>query len=121
MQGRDHDSRFIRVNLDLGGEPPKLDEKQKLSELQDAGTKFLQMDETRVVIESIAHRLVASTFYFRKKRFWFNEEYRTWTCSGTVIIHLPKFISAKMQLSRAHCLSIRGNDSRRTEEFTSTR
>lgn len=41
-QGQDQDSRFIRVNLDLWREPPKMDEKDKLADLQDLGTRLLR-------------------------------------------------------------------------------
>ena len=34
-QGREEDSRFIRVNIDLVREPPKMDEKIKLAGQQD--------------------------------------------------------------------------------------
>lgn len=75
-------TRFVRVNLDLWREPPKLDEKHRLAELQDLGTRLLKTDEYRAIIEKIAHMLVASTFYFIKDRFWYNEDSGTWTCMG---------------------------------------
>ena len=81
-QGQEHKSRFIRVNVDLGREPPKMDDKIKLAGLQDIGTQILKTDEYRSIIEKIAHKLVASTFYFAKIRFQYNEEFGTWTCTG---------------------------------------
>lgn len=88
-QGQEQESRFIRVNLDLCREPPKLDEKDKLSELQDLGTRLLKTDEYRSIIEKIAHMLVASTFYFSKERFWYNEASGTWTCTGMICFQHP--------------------------------
>ena len=81
-QGREQDSRFIRVNLDLLREPPQMDEKDKLAELQDLGTRLLRTDEYRKIIEKITHILVASTFYFSKERFWYDEDSGMWTCTG---------------------------------------
>lgn len=63
-EGQVLESRFIRLNLDLGREPPKLDENNRLAQLQDLGTRLLKTDEYRAIIEKIAHMLVASTFYF---------------------------------------------------------
>ena len=81
-QGQEQDSRFIRVNIDLGREPPKMDEKIKLAGLQDIGTQILKTDEYQSIIEKIAHTLVASTFYFTKIKFQYNEGFGTWTCTG---------------------------------------
>ena len=83
-QGQDQESRFVRINLDLWREPPKMDEKDRLAQLQALGTKLLQTDEYRSMIEKIAHMLVASTFYFSKNRFWYDEDSGMWTCTGIV-------------------------------------
>ena len=66
-----------------------MDEKDKLAELQDLGTRLLKTDEYRSAIERIAHMLIASTFYFSKGRFWYNEESGTWTCTGTIFSRRP--------------------------------
>ena len=59
-----------------------MDENDKLAELQDLGARLLKTNEYRDIIERIAHTLVASTFYFSKERFWYNENSETWTCTG---------------------------------------
>lgn len=84
--GQEQASRFIRVNLDLGREPPHMDEKDKLAGLQDSGVRLLKTEEYRSIIERIAHMLVASTFYFSKDRFWYNEDSGTWTCTGMICL-----------------------------------
>lgn len=83
-QRKGQEPRFIRVNLDLGREPPHMDEKDKLAELQDAGNRLLKTDEYINIIERIAHMLVASTFYFSKEGFWYNEDSGAWTCTGMI-------------------------------------
>ncbi|KAL9607644.1 MAG: hypothetical protein Q9167_007458 [Letrouitia subvulpina] len=75
-QGQEQETQFIRVNLDLWREVPKMDESHKLAELQDIGIRPLKTDEYRNIIEKIANMLVASTFYFSKERFWFLGLYR---------------------------------------------
>ena len=89
-QRQGQESRFIRVNLDLGREPPHMDEKAKLSELQDSGNRLLKTDKYTSIIEKIAHMLVASTFYFAKGGFWYNEDSGTWTCTGTICFQHPQ-------------------------------
>ena len=92
-QGQEQEPRFIRVNIDLGREPPKMDEKIKLAGLQDIGNQILKTDEYRSIIEKIAHTLVASTFYFAKVGFHYNEELGTWTCRGNAsqLLYLCRF------------------------------
>ncbi len=81
-QAQDDESRYIRVNLDLEQDPPKLDEKTKLSELQDLTTRILKTDDYRNMIETIAHRLIASCFYFFKEHISHDEVSGIWTCKG---------------------------------------
>ena len=85
--GQEQGSRFVRLNLDLSREPPQMDEKEKLAELQISGAQLLKTDEYGGVVEKIAHMLVASTFYFSKDRFWYNEKSRAWTCIGRFSFH----------------------------------
>lgn len=87
--GQEQESRFVRLNLDLWREPPQMDEKEKPAGLQDLGAQLLKTDEYRSVIEKIAHMLVASTFYFSKEQFWYNETSRAWTCMGTFCFQYP--------------------------------
>ena len=89
-QRQGQESRFIRVNLDLGREPPHMDEKDKLAELQDTGNRLLKTDEYTSIIEKIAHLLIASTFYFAKGCFWYNEDSGTWTCTGMTRFQRPQ-------------------------------
>lgn len=64
-----------------------MDEKAKLSELQDLGTRLLKSDHYRNIIEQIAHRLVASSFYFLKERFWYDEASGISTSTGMYSIY----------------------------------
>ena len=80
--GQEQESRFVRINLDLWREPPRMDEKERLAELQGLGAQSLKTDEYQSIVEKIAHMLVASTFYFSKERLWYNENTRAWTCMG---------------------------------------
>ncbi|KAI9691461.1 MAG: hypothetical protein M1822_007532 [Bathelium mastoideum] len=100
-QGQEQESRFVRVNLDLWREPPKMDEKHKLAQLQDVGTRLLKTDKYRSLIERIAHMLVASTFYFSKKRFWYNEHSGTWTCTGRIVCRFEGKLSESCNNMRA--------------------
>ena len=55
------------MNVDLGEEPPDLDETSKMRSLQEKVQKLLKTNSYQDMIENIAHRLIASTFYFMKE------------------------------------------------------
>ena len=74
-------SRYVRVNLDLQEDPPKIDDKSQLAELQALSTRLLKTDYQNL-IETIAHKLVASTFYFEKESVTHNVVSGKWICSG---------------------------------------
>lgn len=74
-------SRCVRVNMDLGKDPPPLDAKQQLSNLQSQVIQLLRTPEYQNIIEQIAHRLVASAFYFSKDSVGPNKN-GTLRCSG---------------------------------------
>lgn len=58
--------RYIRLNVDLGRTPPKLDEKLQMKTLQNLADQCLQTDEGRLRVQEIAHRLIASSFYLER-------------------------------------------------------
>jgi hypothetical protein len=59
--------RYIRVNPKLGYAPPRLDDKGKLVALQMRVVDVLRQNKGyKRKISRIAHRLIASTFYFEK-------------------------------------------------------
>lgn len=56
--------RYIRFNPDLDDEPPNLDNKHELRSLQQAVRKRLWLPHRQAALQHVAHRLVASSFYF---------------------------------------------------------
>lgn len=72
---------YHRINPKLGYPPPKLDEKGKLAYLQATVRDKLKMDQGyRKKISRVAHRLVASSFYFEPLS-------RSINCNGHYICH----------------------------------
>lgn len=59
------EGRYVRLNLPLPDDPPKLDEVSKMAELQEKTRSrcMRRRDEMKL----IAHRLIASSFYFELK------------------------------------------------------
>lgn len=78
----DVESRYVRVNVDLGDDPPKLDEKSQLKSLQADTANLLRDGENMSIIETTAHKLVASSFYFLKGSVNFEEQHGFYTCKG---------------------------------------
>ena len=74
MTTRHHDiqsviQRFQRIDPYLGYEPPRLDDKAKMKQLKE--TVGQRLDSDRAYgrkVRNVAHRLVASSFYFEKLR-----------------------------------------------------
>jgi len=56
--------RFIRFNPDLDREPPAPDSRSEMESLQANVRKRLQAPERLAALRNVAHRLVASSFYF---------------------------------------------------------
>lgn len=83
LENEDDINRYVRLNVDLGVNPPQLDEKQKLPELREKTRELLDSIKYQAVIEKIAHRLVASTFYFLKDdRIGFSKSSSSYVCTG---------------------------------------
>lgn len=58
-------ARYVRINPQLRENPPALDEVERLPYLQEV---VREMSSTDVSIQMVAHRLIASSFYFEKSR-----------------------------------------------------
>ena len=75
----------MRINVDLGEDPPALDDKNKLTEVQTKTEKLLRTGEYKSMIEKVAHKLIASTFYFLKDERIACEDDSNWfICTGMV-------------------------------------
>lgn len=55
----------MRLNPDIGEEPPKLYEVEKMLELKHATEAAIRADPLTFDIRRVARMLIASTFYFR--------------------------------------------------------
>lgn len=58
-------ARYVRINPQLRENPPGLDEVERLPYLQEA---VREMSSADVSVQNVAHRLIASSFYFEKSR-----------------------------------------------------
>ena len=77
--------RYIRINPDLGDKVPGLDEKDKLKDLQNMTEKWLNQEENRVTIRRIAHRLIATSFYFEVEKLEAMHQEADFHCSGLLV------------------------------------
>ena len=80
--------RYIRINPDFGEKVPRLDEKNKLRDLQNMTEKWLNEGENRVTIQRIAHRLIATSFYFEVERMEAMHHEPNFHCSGLLVLCL---------------------------------
>lgn len=67
--------RYIRINPDLRDEVPRLDDVSKLRTMQTTVQKEMKQN---IKVKEVAHRLIASTFFFEKGSI------RNSHCTGTI-------------------------------------
>ena len=58
-------TKYVRINPQLNEDPPRLDEVERMSYIQDIVREILGSDEK---IPKVALRLIASSFYFEKSQ-----------------------------------------------------
>ena len=63
----DEKSRYQRINPDIGRDPPELDDKKQIDQLQLDVKSYFHIFENKLIADDVALRLIASTFYFEKK------------------------------------------------------
>ena len=85
--------RYIRINPNLGYNPPLLDEKKHIYKLQDDTIASLSFTSEKTQIQKIAHRLVASSFYYDRTSATRDEPFNRYSCSGKLSVILGGDIS----------------------------
>lgn len=71
--------RYIRLNPDLGFPVPKLDDVERMPDVQKAAYEQIN---TNARVNEIAHRLIASTFFFEKTEASTKEREGGYECYG---------------------------------------
>ncbi|KAF2475025.1 uncharacterized protein BDR25DRAFT_280671 [Lindgomyces ingoldianus] len=79
---REEGSRYIRINPDIGRQPPPLDAKGEVEKLQSDISRTMVSHESQCKVEEVVFRLVASSFYFDKGKATRNRTGGTATVSG---------------------------------------
>ena len=75
--------RYVRMNVELEKELPRLDDYAKLSDLQAKAQVILRGATYQAMLEDIAHRLVASSFFFQATgRATYDHRAQSWSCPG---------------------------------------
>lgn len=74
-------ARYIRLNPDLGFQPPDLDDKHSLHRIQRKVRELIKTDqELMSTVEDVANRLIASSFYFKNLKIQNDND--VFVCSG---------------------------------------
>ncbi|KAM3089514.1 hypothetical protein ACMFMG_001101 [Clarireedia jacksonii] len=79
-----HRRRHIRINPDLGMKVPSLDDVEQLAKVQIQARRSLSKGSTRIQVVEVAHRLIASTFYFEKVEESTRENKSGFECKGLI-------------------------------------
>ncbi len=77
--------RYIRLNPDLGFKVPKLDAVDLLGDIQQAARNQLKSSAASAQVKEVAHRLVASTFFFERTDASTKEQEGKYECCGTLL------------------------------------
>ncbi|KAI1505709.1 hypothetical protein F5X99DRAFT_215888 [Biscogniauxia marginata] len=86
--------RYMRISPELGSKLPKFDEVQKMEEVEQEAEATLRQIAPDIV--EIAHRLVASTFFFEKDPGSVRQTASGFTCTGSIYCRFRP-ISSELQ------------------------
>jgi hypothetical protein len=95
--------RYIRLNPDLGFKVPKLNEVDRLRDIQQAARDQLKTPAASARVKEVAHRLIASTFFFEKTDASTREQDGKYECDGVLREELSY---SKTNCTRFHMLSL---------------
>ncbi|KAI1770384.1 hypothetical protein F4818DRAFT_450454 [Hypoxylon cercidicola] len=94
--GSEHNGRYIRISPGLNIMAPKLDDVQRL-------------DENAPEIREVAHRLVASTFFFEEDLGSMKQTASGYTCKGSIFCRFRNSSDDMKALGRFLRTSLKGN------------
>ncbi|KAF2117507.1 hypothetical protein BDV96DRAFT_393250 [Lophiotrema nucula] len=77
-------SRYIRINPDLGEDPPKMDAKKEVEQLHRQTKRILATSRYKDTIKDVVLRLAASSFYFVKSSSTTIEHGQTHRIQGNI-------------------------------------
>lgn len=76
-------SRYTRINPEIGYDPPRLDDVEQLRKLREDTQKALETDNSKAQIEKVVHTLVASCFYYERSSPVIRERHNSYICQGS--------------------------------------
>lgn len=82
------ESRYFRINQNLGRKPPNLDEVSELGNLKMATRRLLKQPENSQKIEKVAYKLIASLFYYERHGTPKPVSGAAWSCTGEIVFHV---------------------------------
>ncbi|KAI2617824.1 hypothetical protein GGR54DRAFT_607089 [Hypoxylon sp. NC1633] len=83
LASADDNQRYIRITPELNVRQPKFDDIQRLDKVDREAEEVLQ--QMTLEIREVAHRLVASTFYFEKDFGSVKQTSSGYTCRGSIL------------------------------------
>lgn len=95
-----HRAKYIRLNPQLAENPPRLDEVEHMSYIQDVVREMLSSDDK---IQKVALRLIASSFYFEKSQSPELASDGSVQIRGLYCVHLPESVCSWIFSGNIHC------------------
>lgn len=95
-----HRAKYIRLNPQLNEDPPRLDDVENMSYIQDKTREMLSSDDR---IQTVALRLIASSFYFEKSQSVELASDGSVQIRGVYFAHPLKSIYSLLFAGNIHC------------------
>lgn len=74
--------RYFRINLTFPGTKPRLDDVSDLQGLEEEANRLVKSPSVKYEIIEVAHRLVASCFYFQRTKCNAGRKIGSYECTG---------------------------------------
>ncbi|XXG95427.1 hypothetical protein Hte_001689 [Hypoxylon texense] len=105
--GPEHNGRYVRISPELNIITPKLDDIQRLDEVRREAGEVLEQNTSQV--REVAHRLVASTFFFEEDLGSMKQTTSGYTCKGSIFCRFRNSSNEMKALGGFLRLSLKGN------------
>jgi hypothetical protein len=87
----DDPSRYIRINPNIGHDPPAYDDVEQMKILQREVHTALSTPQLKAQIEQISHALVASSFFYEKTTVRGGANDQAFLCSGWLSLNTHEY------------------------------
>lgn len=105
--GSEHNGRYTRISPELNIATPRLDDIQRFDELRRESGEVLEQNTSQV--REVAHRLIASTFFFEEGLGSMKQTTSGYTCKGSIFCRFRSSSNEMKALGRFLKSNLKGS------------